>query len=199
MSKAERESIDFQTGKINTEINSIQNDKFGYFSQKEKQGKDWFTVFYSLMQDVISDSLIFNTDIAISKKYVFDLLVNFKPYFDEVKTPKLVHWDIWLGNIFVKDNKVTGIIDFERCLWADYLMEVGFRTYNYDSKPFFEGYKKQPLSQSEFIRAKFYDLYVFLISSLEYDFRHYANREYYYWAVDSIKRWQKDIIKFTNM
>ena len=32
------------------------------------------------------------------------------------------------GNVFILNKRITGIIDFERCLWADELMEVGFRT-----------------------------------------------------------------------
>jgi len=41
--------------------------------------------------------------------------------------PQLVHWDAWDANFFVKDGKITGILDFERALWADPLMEAQFR------------------------------------------------------------------------
>ena len=29
-----------------------------------------------------------------------------------------------------KTGRIPGVIDWERCLWADPLMEVGFRTYD---------------------------------------------------------------------
>lgn len=40
-----------------------------------------------------------------------------REYFDAVKTPTLVHWDMWEGNIFIKDGTITGIIDWERAMW----------------------------------------------------------------------------------
>ena len=52
------------------------------------------------------------------------------PALDDVRVPQLVHWDLWDGNIFVepKTGQITGIIDFERALWGDPLMEFQYRT-----------------------------------------------------------------------
>ena len=50
------------------------------------------------------------------------------PALDEVQSPRLVHWDLWDGNVFVDPAtaQITGISDFERSLWGDPLMEVNF-------------------------------------------------------------------------
>lgn len=65
-----------------------------------------------------------------------------KEFFEEVTVPCLVHWDLWEGNVFVSGGKITGIIDWERALWADPLLELGFRTYD-DPADFLEGYGKR--------------------------------------------------------
>lgn len=57
-------------------------------------------------------------------------------FFDEVTVPRLVHWDLRAGNVLVEQERITGLIDFERCLWGDVRMEVGFRTFARD--PFFK-------------------------------------------------------------
>ena len=49
------------------------------------------------------------------------------PALDAVAEPRLVHWDAWDPNFFVRNGEVTGLVDFERALWADPLMEAQFR------------------------------------------------------------------------
>lgn len=84
----------------------------------------------------------------VSEEYIIELLNKDKSYFEEVKVPKLVHWDLWAGDIFVLDKNITGFTNFERYLWADELMEVGFRTYGYN-KYFFQGYGIDSLNDNQ--------------------------------------------------
>ena len=58
-----------------------------------------------------------------------------KTVFDEVKEPSLVHWDMWEGNVFVKEKHVLGIIDWERAMWGEAFMDDS--QYQW-VKPFFE-------------------------------------------------------------
>lgn len=41
-----------------------------------------------------------------------------------------VHWDMWEGNIFIKDGHISGIIDWERALWGEAFMDDRFREHN---------------------------------------------------------------------
>ncbi len=86
------------------------------------------------------------------------------------------------------NGKITGIIDFERCLWADELMEVGFRTYSYN-KYFFKGYDTENLDNRQKIRAKWYDIYLFLICCLEGKYRSYETMDTYNFGIDMLKKW----------
>lgn len=188
LSESDKEKINFEIGVYNRQLNSIYGERFGYFGQPDKQAENWFQVFKSIVRDAIYDAKRLSVDLKISEEHIFDLLERDKSYFEEVKVPKFVHWDLWAGNIFVLDGKITGLIDFERCLWADELMEVGFRTYGYNEK-FFQGYGIENLNNNQQIRAKWYDVYLFLIWSIEGTYRKYETKDLYNCAADKLKKW----------
>ena len=182
----EKERIQFALGQWNAELNRITNSVFGYFSQPDRQGSDWFQVFSSLICDAVGDAKALNIDIGIPYELAGTLLPRDQASFQEVIVPKLVHWDLWEGNVFVKGGKITGLIDFERCLWADELMEVGFRSHN-QNRSFLKGYGMEELTESQQIRVRWYDLYLFLICSLECDYREYPDRSQLLWSQEKIR------------
>ncbi|GKU27043.1 phosphotransferase family protein [Clostridium folliculivorans] len=178
-------NINYKTAVLNAEINSIKGNKFGYYGQEDKQGFEWSKVFFDMINDTISDAKVFNIDIGVKPEVIKQLFQRDIKAFEEVKVPKLVHWDLWAGNIFINDGQITGLIDFERCLWADELMEVGFRTHNHN-KEFFSGYGIETLSDIQKLRIKWYDLYLFLVQVLECDYRNYEDYGCYDWAKENI-------------
>lgn len=104
-----------------------------------------------------------------------------KGIFQSIVTPCLVHWDIRDGNIFVEDGKLTGIIDWERCLWGDPLMEVGFRSYA-QSADFLRGYGIEEFTEEEKRRILWYDLYLLIIVAQEPVYQGYETAYSYHWA-----------------
>ncbi|MFL0253246.1 phosphotransferase family protein [Clostridium neuense] len=177
----DKNNIYYELGRLNRRINNIRGKKFGYYSQANKQGNNWYEVFSSMISDVINDAKALNIDIGTKYDTIGKLIERYKVIFEEVEVPKLVHWDLWAGNVFIKNGQITGLIDFERCIWADELMEAGFRSYSYNEN-FYRGYGVGKLTETQKIRAKWYDLYLFLINALECDYRHYEGREIYNWA-----------------
>lgn len=114
LSKEEIDQIYMETGKICREINEIECPHFGYPGQPEYQGDDWFTVFRKMLEAGVEDARKGNVDIKISIDELWKYLERDRDIFCEVVKPQLVHWDCWDGNIFVKDKKITGLIDWER-------------------------------------------------------------------------------------
>lgn len=188
LSEQQKQDIYYNIGKYTRMLNRIQGKRFGYYAQSDKQGDNWYEVFRSIISDTFQDAKRKDIVIPVERDEVLRLLARDRANFETVKTPSFVHWDIWDGNVFIADGKVEGIIDFERCLWADELMEVGFRTYGY-KKAFFDGYGISKLSREEERRAKWYDIYVALIWCLESDYRGYENRDLYQWGCDMLKKW----------
>lgn len=189
---AEQAEIHYQIGHYTRLMNRICGERFGYYGQPEKQGSNWYQVFRGMLEDIFSDAKRKNILLPVSEEILLALYDSRRTVFEKVTTPRLVHWDIWAGNVFLKDNKVSGIIDFERCLWADELMEVGFRTYGFE-QAFFDGYGMQALDEEQRCRAKWYDIYLFLINSLESDYRGYTDRGISRWGSEMLVKWVEEI------
>lgn len=187
MTEEQKNHISFMMGKYTAGINSVKGNRFGYYGQAEKQGDSWFEVFKSIIKDTIDDAARKSIDQKVSHDMLLELLDRDRSYFEQVTEPKLVHWDIWDGNVFIHEGKITGLIDFERCLWGDELMEVGFRTM-WSNKVFFDGYGIGELTPEQLRRAKWYDIYFFLIVSLEYGYRHYDDNGSYEWGTGMLKQ-----------
>lgn len=192
MPEEEKHKIDVCLGRYDKAINQIHNDKFGYFSQPEYQGTDWYQVFSLITESVLKDGEALKVDIGVSYDEIRNLLRQSEAFFKEVTVPCLVHWDLWSGNVLIENGQVSGIIDFERCLWADPLMELGFRRH-YDASSFFEGYGKTEFTMEEQIRRIWYDVYLFLIMTIECDYRQYEDRNSYYWAKNMLKDSWEDV------
>ena len=175
-------------------MNEVTYHRFGYYGQTNKQGDYWHEVFKNMIEDIYYDAKRKQILIPVEEESLLKLLQRDKELFEMVTEPRFVHWDIWAGNVFIDNCDVTGIIDFERCLWGDELMEVGFRTYD-RREAFFEGYGKSALTKEEERRAKWYDIYLFLISSLECDYRMYDNRWAYEWGTDMLEKWVTKLLE----
>lgn len=179
LSDSHRQDIYRALGGYNREMNQLQGEKFGYYGQTDRQGDNWYEVFRSMILDVYADAARKDIEIPAARETVLQMLEQDRPCFETVRIPRFVHWDIWAGNVFIADNKIEGIIDFERCLWADPLMEAGFRKHEYN-KAFYEGYGITELSGEEKRRAKWYDAYLALIWCVEGEYRMYETRDFYH-------------------
>ena len=103
---------------------------------------------------------------------------------DTVTVPQLVHWDLWDGNIFVDPNtgRINGIVDFERALWGDPLMECQFE-FRGPQSAYAEGYGRPMfLTEEDTIRRILYNVYLYAIMVIECTFRQYDNDGQERWA-----------------
>lgn len=175
------EKIYIETGRMIRSVNQIPCPCFGYPGLPEYQGPEWYPVFYKMMEALLEDAERAKVDIKISPNELIHMLKNDRAVFEEVAEPCFVHWDCWDGNIFVKNGKVVGIIDWERVLWADPLMEVGFRTYDANSA-FQKGYGLEVLSGHQQRRALWYDIYLMLSMTIECEYRKYETTDQYDWT-----------------
>ena len=175
LDKVQLALIHREAGEINSRLNAITGEKFGSLFDKERQYDSWYEAFSGLMSDLFADAEEIGADVPVSRAEVFAALERDKAVFDEVKTPSLIHWDIWDGNIFADEGKITGIIDFERAMYADRLMENGFRR-QCSEDDFLTGYGIDRLSDSEEQRVLWYDLYLSTVMVTEHFFREYSDK-----------------------
>lgn len=170
--------IDREIGVIIEKVNSFPGTFFGYDGNPELRAPTWRAAFLKIMESVFAD--------AKSKSVVFDYSYDelraavdkHVGTLDEVTSPCLVHWDAWKPNFFVENGHVKGIIDFERALWAEPLMEAQFRSLSWEGvTQAMHGYGKTEFTVSEMRRSWLYLLHLALVMHVECYFRHYGSDE----------------------
>lgn len=173
-------------GRLNRKLHAIEGQMFGYVGQPQMQERHWYPAFRRMLLLGISDARALGIDLKIDTDRLLFRLEEEKECFEEVTVPCLVHWDLWDGNVFVSKGDITGIIDWERAVWADPLLELGFRTYE-DPADFLEGYGKRAFSPAEKRRIKWYNIYLMVLTALECDYRGYEDRTSYEYATGRLQ------------
>jgi len=170
-------------GEINRRINEVSGTRFGFYTRPSVGS--WRDAFAEMIGGVIADGrdagVEWPIDLAELERRIEARLDVLK----EVSEPRLLHWDLWDGNVFVKDGQVSGIVDFERAIWGDPLMEYYFGRFHV-TDAFMEGYGMPPLTPAQIERRKLYDLYLDLILHVECTYRQYGNQDHVRWARDNL-------------
>lgn len=117
LNKDETNQVMFSLGKAMAEMHNITCDEgFGYIQNGLKP--TWHEAYLSMAENVIKN--------AEAKKAKIPCLSEIRKIFAEsedllktVHTPHYVHFDLWAGNIVIKDRKLYALIDCERAMLGD--------------------------------------------------------------------------------
>ncbi|THF74954.1 aminoglycoside phosphotransferase family protein [Cohnella fermenti] len=197
MSLEERERIERELGRYNRLINGIKGERFGLYSWGAEGKPTWREAFGQMAENVLLDGEEAGVELPAAYEEVRRRIAAVLPALREADEPRLAHWDLWDGNVFVKDGRITGIIDFERAMWADPLIEHYFSRFN-GSAAYYEGYGRGELTGGERIRRSLYDLYLDLILHIECAYRGYENEDHIRWARDNAKEGWERFLNSTN-
>ncbi|HOT92888.1 MAG TPA: aminoglycoside phosphotransferase family protein [Anaerolineae bacterium] len=185
-----QQRINRQIGAYLREINAIEGAAFGYGPESAPRFATWREAFDAMLMTVLQDGEDMGVELPLSYAGYHDLARQHYTTLDEVRTPRLVHWDLWDGNIFfdMATQRITGIIDHERALWGDPLMEVNFTGYDPDSD-FAIGYGTPVLdTPAQRTRRALYSLYLFLIMVIECYYRKYPTNGQELWAREQLAK-----------
>jgi aminoglycoside phosphotransferase (APT) family kinase protein len=169
--------IERSLGRMAYEMNQITNGVFGYWAQPQQPGTTWRATFLQMVDWVIADGKAMDVQLPIPYDDLYALMERHFDALDDVTTPQLVHWDIWDGNVFVDPQtcQVTGLIDFERVMWGDPLLESFFGDRSPNSH-YAEGYGDGVLSTRRQVqRRMLYNTYLWMIMIIETFYRQYDN------------------------
>ncbi|MGN0401065.1 MAG: phosphotransferase family protein [Acetatifactor sp.] len=169
-----------ETGAIQRKLTEIHSDYFGILGDNEHRFATQFEFLKYLMTNVIEDAKAVRVDFGVSVEDILESLERDKELFEEIKKPSLVHWDMWEGNIFIEKGSISGIIDWERAMWADPMMDDRFRHHTRNDA-FLEGFGIVELSENEKRRILWYDVFLYLTMMTEPIYRQYEDDSQYNW------------------
>ena len=180
MSGEENDIIHHEIGTIQKKMSEITGEAFGLLGD-DRRFDSLYDFFYLLLNNVLNDAEAKKVEIGETKESILSLLKKDRLLFDEVKVPTLVHWDMWEGNIFVKNNHVSGVIDWERAMWGEPFMDDRFRRHT-RNKEFLTGFGKTDFSEKEKRRLGWYDALLYITMMAEVTYRQYTDKGQYDWA-----------------
>lgn len=179
LSAKERHAVDFHTGQYLRQINSIEGRAFGCFAQSEHRRATWRDAFDTMVRDVLQDGHDAGVELPLPYADIHARLAAHFACLEHVTVPALVHWDLWDGNIFIdpETKAITGILDCERALWGDPLMEINFGAFGVNPAVR-EGYGVDLLAAPDArTRRALYNAYLWLIMIVECTYRGYDDRD----------------------
>lgn len=178
--------IDNEIGKISRELFKVRNPEFGFLGE-DKRYDSLYDFVKHMLENLISDAKRKDIDILYDEQTFMERLEKDKASFDGIRNASLVHWDMWEGNVFVKDGHVSGIIDWERALWGEPFMDDRFRMHN-RGKHFLEGFGQTTFSDDESIRMRWYDVILYLTMMIEVYYREFEDKGQYFWAREMLEK-----------
>ena len=186
LSEDEKSSIYREIGRYSAMLNEIDGTYFGYPGIPELQFDSMQELYLTLIDGVIEDGIRKQVDLGIDYDIIRQIVKEKSCVLSQVTNPVFVHWDIWEGNVFIQDGKVIGIIDFERSLYADPLMEFLFLHGKESNPDYLQGYGKTEFTEDEIIRRCLYSIYLYVILIVECPYRQYESDRQSNWAKDML-------------
>lgn len=158
------EDILREVGRSLRQVHAITGDRYGYAGAHRpmEPQSDWpsaFEIMWHRLLDDIERCRGYAPAEAATMRRLFD---RYQTVFDRPLSAALLHMDVWGQNILVgPDERLSGLIDWDRALWGDPEIEFAVLDYCGISEPsFWEGYGCQrDRSPEAEIRRAFYLLY----------------------------------------
>jgi aminoglycoside phosphotransferase (APT) family kinase protein len=183
--REQNDAVEAGLGRISAALARVEHPTFGYLATGPAFD-DWFEAFGWMCRTLYADARRFGLDLPLPAAGLERLLERHRGAFEEITVPRLVHWDLWAGNVFVSTAerlpRVTGVIDFERALWGDPLMEfIPGRLH--DVAAYEAGFGRPLLATREQrVRRLFYNLYLGLVLIVEDGPRAYTDKSTVDWG-----------------
>ena len=171
LTEADAARVLTQVGRFQREVAAIHGEAFGLLGDTQR-----FPTLHGLVRhmfaNVLRDAQAKQVDLGYAADALLARLDADEAIFAEVTTPSLVHWDMWEGNIFVQNGELSGVIDWERAMWADPFMDDRFRRHT-RHPAFLAGFGQADFTPAEQCRIAWYDLFLYTTMTVECFYRQY--------------------------
>lgn len=184
------QEVERQLGAVLAQLHGITGPAFGYLAPGTPRHRSWPEAFLGMLDGVLADGEALDLPLPWPYARIRAAARAAAGSLAAVTVPRLVHWDLWPGNVFVHPDRrpvLAGVIDFERSLWGDPLLEHQFRRHvNPDRTPP-PGYTR-PLEADDGVatRCLLYDVYLYAIMTIECAYRQFPTDDQHRWALDQL-------------
>ena len=180
ISPDEKSALRRELGEITARFNSIEGTRFGRVCDVSGTADGGYTRWSDWLESEFSEVCNAIRPYEVFSERELDgfmrLPEKYRGLLDEVTTPRLVHADLWEGNVLVTPDRkhIAAIIDADRALFGD----VGFELaggWN-DSAEFYSGWGEPPFGRDYEARRLIY-LALYRLTDTYVYFAEYADPE----------------------
>lgn len=179
LERNERAQLMNGLGKCFAQISRIKGDYFGYLKDgAQHRFQTHGESFSHMIENILADGI--ERGIDLPSREIETMLYKQRSLLDEIKEPRLVDFDLWAGNVFVKKQKgqaeIAGIIDFGHCFYGDAYAAFAAAVHLFEDvekePDFIRGYEcvsgeTFSFTSHDRIRLDWYRLYLTLLCAVE--------------------------------
>ncbi|MCK2218951.1 aminoglycoside phosphotransferase family protein [Actinomadura sp. ATCC 31491] len=175
-----------ELGRLLARFNGVTGEVFGY-PHAGITGATWREAFLAMVRALLADTGRWPTPLPRPAAQIMAVFEAAAPVLDEVTVPHLVHFDVWVGNVFLDlrgTPRIQALIDHERAFWGDPVAEFVTPTIFGELReddPLLAGYREVTpleLTPAALTRLDLYRAYLSLILLAENGPRQYPEEEY---------------------
>ncbi|SDD77250.1 Predicted kinase, aminoglycoside phosphotransferase (APT) family [Sanguibacter gelidistatuariae] len=174
-------------GALNKDLNQIVGPHFGPLAGPGFA--TWREAATAMFGDVLADGKNADVDLGWDYDVVEGLFAAHAAVLDLVLVPRLVEVDLWAKNSMMREGRIVAIIDHERAMFGDPLMEAGLTGLDLpsfpDPAPFARGFGLTDLTPAERTRRHLYTLWLAVTMLVETTYRG-QGPEQYRWACEQL-------------
>ncbi|MER6787664.1 aminoglycoside phosphotransferase family protein [Streptomyces sp. NPDC000658] len=179
LSAAEQALLRTDLGRQVARLHEVTGPGFGYpTGALGPLAPDWRTAFTTMFDALLDDARHYGAPLPLPVDEVAAVARTAGDALDEVTVPRLVHFDLWPGNILVDraggEPRVGGLVDGERMFWGDPLADFVSLALLGDvrkDEAFLHGYReaggRAVFGASARVRLALYRAYLYLIMLTE--------------------------------
>jgi aminoglycoside phosphotransferase (APT) family kinase protein len=169
-------SVRRELGSALRHLHAVTGTRFGYDSDGRPGGDTWPEAFAAMTADLLADGREWGVALPVPDEQIMAAIARHTAALAEVRTPSLVHFDLWDGNVLTEDGRLTGLVDGERYFWGDPLYDfvstaIGRRIEDDEPvHPVLDGYydgKPHPFTAAERARLMMYRIQFCLLLLIE--------------------------------
>lgn len=116
LSRTQHDDVMRALGRVLAEAHK-QTSLAGYGYEQMGLAQNWYEAYTGMVRAIVQDAADLGVRVPHAAK-VLALAKKYESVLGEVK-PRLVHFDVWTGNIFLQDKQFFALIDMERAMWGD--------------------------------------------------------------------------------
>ncbi|MEV4636808.1 aminoglycoside phosphotransferase family protein [Actinoplanes sp. NPDC049548] len=160
-----------ELGRTIARVHERCGDHFGYTGDRPS-GADWPTAFTAIVEALIADAADWDVPLPAGIGAAVD---RHRTVLAAVHRPALLHFDLWDGNVLTEGGRLTGLVDGERFLYGDPLLDLVSpalfrRIEDEPDHPFLRGYAGATglvLDEPARIRLALYRVHLYLLMLAE--------------------------------